>query len=450
MKIPFFSFELFPFLNTFLIHSRVSWSIRLRFMAVAGYFIATIIAKYGFHLILPYDKIWLLLAFLLFVNFIYLGISLLEKNFSFTAELVFLFIHIIIDLIVLTVLVHYSGGMENPIYLFYVFHIVISSIIFPRFIPVFLATFAIILFSILLYLEYSNIIDHYFLFGPGIHDNAVAIYLTLAIFIITIYVSTYICTSFMKINRTIKQEIDIKNQKLVEADQQKSQFFQFTSHELKSPLIAIKSSIDGIIKNYADKLDNRGLDILGRASSRSDQMLLILSELLELAKNRRLIISEDSGFININDIIKEVASNELIKTEEKNIVINLDLNENEILFRANLDDIKKVLINLIDNAIRYSKDNDRIDIITGIKNEYIIIKIKDTGIGIPEKDISKIFNEFYRAENAKNMIHFGTGLGLCIVKQIIENYQGSIRVESKLNQGTTFIIELPIHRKEYQ
>ena len=446
MKLPYFSFELFPFLTIFILRSRVSWSIRLRFMAVIGYFIATIIAKYGFDLILPYEKIWLLLVFLLFINFIYLGISLLEKNLSFTAELIFLFNHIIIDLIVLTFLLHYSGGLENPIYLFYVFHVVISSIIFPSFIPVALATFAIILFSLLLYLEYNTIIDHYNLFGLGIHDNAVAIYLTLAVFIITVYVSTYICTSFMQIYRNIKREIDIKNQKLVEADQQKSQFFQFTSHELKSPLIAIKSSIDGIIKNYRDKLDSRGLDILNRASLRSDQMLLILSELLDLAKNRRLVVMKDSIFLNLNDLIKEVTGNELIKTEEKNVVVNLNLSRDEIVFQANPDDIKKVFINLIDNAIRYSKNNDSIVITTNITSEFIIIGISDTGIGIPEDDLNKIFNEFYRAENAKKMIHFGTGLGLSLVKQIIENYQGSIQVESQLNKGTTFTIKFPRHR----
>jgi signal transduction histidine kinase len=447
MKTRIFSFEWFPFLTTFLLHARVTWSIRLRFLAITGYFLATLIAKFGFNIILPYDKIWILLAILLFINLVYSGISLLVKDFSFIAELIILHIHIIIDLIVLTFLVHYSGGMENPIYLFYVFHVVISSIIFPGIIPIFFATFVIILFSILIYLEYYKIVEHYYLFAPGIHDNPIAIYMTLAVFIITVYVTTYFCTSFMQIYRDIKRQIDIKNQKLIKADRHKSQFFKFASHELKSPLIAIKTSMDAIVKNYSQNLDVKVLDILKRASFRSDQMLLILGDLLELAKNKKIAFIENNEIIDINNIIKEVVNNELMHAEEKNITINLTLSANMTSIQGNLDDLKKVFINLIDNAIRYNIKDGQINISTNSDGKNLDIQIKDTGIGIPEKDLEKIFDEFYRSENAKKIVNFGTGLGLSLVKQIIENYDGTIMVESKINKGSTFNIQLPIHRR---
>jgi signal transduction histidine kinase len=444
MKIRFSPFEWFTFLDTSLLRARISWSIRLRFMAAAGYFFATLIAKFGFHIVLPYQKIWLLLAFLLFINFIYLGICLLVKNFSFSSELVMLHIHIIIDLILLTILVHYSGGIENPIYLFYIFHVVMSSIILPGIIPIFFATLVIILFSLLLFLEYNKIITHYYLFGPGIVDNPVAIYITLAVFIITVYVTTYFCTSFMQIYRKIKNQIDLTNQELIKADQHRSKFFKFASHELKSPLIAIKTSIDGIAKNYSKNLDEKALNILSRASFRSDQMLLILGDLLELAKNKKLALIENNELVDLNYIIKDIVNNELIHADLKNISINLNLAGNNTSIHGNLDDLKKVFINLIDNAIRYNKEDGRIDISTNSDAKNLIIRIKDTGIGIPEKDIDKIFDEFYRAENAKKIVNFGTGLGLTLVKQIIENYNGLIKVESQANKGTIFTIKLPI------
>jgi two-component system sensor histidine kinase RegB len=125
--------------------SRVSWSITLRWLAVSGYFIATLVARYGFGLELPYTEIWLILGTLTLINVVYLSISKIFKEFSFLAEIVFLQFHIIIDLIFLTALIHYSGGVENPVYLFYAFHVILSSIIFPGRTPIVIATLVVIL-----------------------------------------------------------------------------------------------------------------------------------------------------------------------------------------------------------------------------------------------------------------------------------------------------------------
>ena len=101
--------------------------------------------------------------------------------------------------------------------------------------------------------------------------------------------------------------------------------------------------------------------------------------------------------------------------------------------------------NLISNAVRYNVDNGSIFISSKIiDKKFIKIKISDTGIGIPEKDLNNIFAEFYRAENAKKVVNFGTGLGLSFVRQIIENYSGTIKVQSELEKGTVFTIKLPV------
>ncbi|MCK4559012.1 MAG: hypothetical protein KAV45_04460, partial [Calditrichia bacterium] len=164
-----FSIENFPFLNISLLLSRVSWSITLRWLAVSGYFLATLVTKYGFDLQLPYKEIWLILGLLAVINGIYLLISKIFKGFSFRVEIVSLQFHIIIDLIFLTALIHYSGGVENPIYLFYAFHVVLSSIIFPGRAPIVITTLVVILFSSLIYLEYKGILYHYCIFSTDLH-----------------------------------------------------------------------------------------------------------------------------------------------------------------------------------------------------------------------------------------------------------------------------------------
>ena len=436
--------ERFPFLNLDILQSRLSWSIRLRWLAAGGFFLATLVAKYVFDLILPFEKIWAVLGILISVNILYFVVLKLFKEFTFVTELVFLHIQIIIDLLLLTIIVHLSGGIENPIYLFFVFHVVISSIIFPGLSPVIIATLVIILFSLLVYFEYAGIIVHYSVFNTNIHNNEILIYLILAVFTITVYFSTYICTTFMFIYRSIKIKIDQQNRQLIEIDRQKTQFFQYASHELKSPIIAIKTSLDGFLKNYAESLDSRAYNLLERASKRAGQMLDIIRELLALSKNKNIIPDNKIEKVKIQEIIKEIVEQENIQTTSKKIKIELNLLKTRILIDGIKSDFEKVFENLISNAIRYTKDKGEIIISETLENESYVFQIKDTGIGIPEKDLQNIFAEFYRSENAKKLENFGTGLGLSLVKQIIEKYNGTVQVKSKINKGTTFIIHLPL------
>ncbi|MEJ2545219.1 MAG: hypothetical protein P8Y99_14220, partial [Calditrichaceae bacterium] len=255
MNLNYYSLDRFPFLNTIILKSRLAWSIRLRWLAVASYFLATIGVEAFFEISLPYKQIWIVLFSLAFLNLIYQIVSWIVKEFSFTVEIIALHIQIVIDLVCLTLLIHYSGGIENPIYLFYIFHIVISSILFSRYSPFMIATLVVFLFSSLVYLEYNEIITHYCLYDISIHNNQLAVILILIVFIITVYVTEYICTTFMRIYRDSKRIIDKQNEQLIEADKDKTRFFQFASHELKAPVIAIKSTLDGITKSFADSLE---------------------------------------------------------------------------------------------------------------------------------------------------------------------------------------------------
>lgn len=437
-----FAIENFPFLNISILLSRVSWSITLRWLAVSGYFLATLAAKYGFDLPLPYLEIWFILGLLTVINVIYLLICKIFKEFSFRAEIVFLQFHIFIDLIFLTALLHYSGGIENPIYLFYAFHVILSSIVFPGRMPIIIATIVVILFSSLIYLEYVGTLYHYCIFSTDLHSNELFIYIILIVFTITVYVTMYICISFMYIFREGKRQIDRQNQQLIEADKQKTQFFRFTSHELKSPVSTIKSSIDGVLKNFAEEMDDRAIDLLERASRRSDQMLEIIRELLELSKNRSGAV-KDREIIEINQLILGLIQQQEVQAHEKSIIIEVDLSNDDLLIYGHADSFKEIFLNIFTNAIRYTKEKGLIKIVSKDMGDKIELSIQDSGIGIKKDDIPKVFDEFFRSENAKHEVKIGTGLGLSIVKQIVENYGGIITVESELGKGTLISIIFP-------
>ncbi len=438
--------DYFPFLDVGILQDRLGWSVRLRWLAIGGYFLATLTARFFFDFNIPYHKIWFTLLILLLINLTYFIVQLSVRKFSFVAELSLLSIHIIVDLFFLSLLLHFSGGIENPIYFFYLFHVVLSSIVFPKRLPYLFSTLVVGLFFLLIYSEYTGFLPHYSLFNTNLYVNKTAIELTLAIFAITVYVTTYICLTFMQIYRQSKRVIDEQNRKLRSVTEQKLNFFRFASHELKSPIVAIKTSIDTVLASFGNKMDPVALNLLKRSSTRAEQMLTIIKELLELSKSREFIDVSKVESILPGRILEEVVTQEGVLAKAKKIKIEFENNLNGISLKMVKSDLEKVLRNLINNAVRYTPEGGIIRINAKRSNDKIIITIQDTGIGIPKEDLAKIFDEFYRSKNAREFVNFGSGLGLSLVKQIVESYQGTIEVQSELNKGTTFILSFPINK----
>ncbi len=439
--------DIFPFLDRLILYNRLSWSIRLRWVAVTGFFFATLLAWQTLPLRLPFSEIWFILLVLAFINLLYYTVVKVYKDFSFNQELFFLYFHIILDLVFLTFLIHYSGGIENPIFLFYIFHVVLSSVVFRKRSPFAIATIALLLFAGMLIAEYSGMIAHYSLYHLDLHLNETAILLCLIVFAITVYFTAYIGTTFMTIYRNSKRIIDAKNRQLIEADKQKTRFFRYASHELKSPVIAIKSTIDGVVQSSKSCDDKRVLRLLKRASWRAGQMLEIINELMQLSQSRTRLLEDNRKKFNVIPVIRQIVDHESDAAEQKNVSIQLEISHEPVTLFGNVEDIRKIFVNLINNAVRYTPREGQVSIKVNvdIQQKNFIFVVRDTGIGIANDDLDHIFEEFYRSENAKKFVSFGTGLGLSLVKQIVQNNGGEITVDSRLGEGATFRVSLPIH-----
>ncbi len=436
--------ELFPFLDTNILQDRLGWSVQLRWLAVVGYFLATLIAKYGFEFELPYVKIWLTLLVLLGINLFWFVLQRVLRQVTFFMEIALLSLQIIVDLFFLSLLLHFSGGIENPIYFFYLFHVVLSSIVFPKKLPFVFSTLVVFLFFLLIYLEYAGVLPHYTLFNTKLYVDREAIELTLTVFAITVYVTTYICMTFMQIYRQSKQVIDLQNKKLREVHEQKMNFFRFASHELKSPLVAVKTSIDSVLGSFGDKMEPVAVNLLQRSSSRAEQMLAIIKDLLELSQSGETIDQTEIESIDPLKVLDEIVVQEKVLAEAKHIELIIEKPTRPMHISIRKVDLERILRNLINNAIRYTPEHGKVWVRVQAQAGKFILEVKDTGIGIAEEELPKIFDEFFRSQNAKKMVNFGTGLGLSLVKQLVERYQGKIRVTSQLNKGTTFIVELPL------
>ncbi|HHE55548.1 MAG TPA: HAMP domain-containing histidine kinase, partial [Caldithrix abyssi] len=146
----------------------------------------------------------------------------------------------------------------------------------------------------------------------------------------------------------------------------------------------------------------------------------------------------------VNQLLDEVIAQEGVLAAEKGINLILSVDFDNLKIAIPKEDLEKVFRNLVNNAIRYTPEKGMVKVKAMNEKSTLIVEVQDTGIGIAAKDLDNIFNEFYRAENAKKMVSTGTGLGLSLVKKIVEEYGGKIEVESKINEGSIFRIKLPI------
>jgi signal transduction histidine kinase len=438
-----FSADRFPLLNKVILHSRITWSVRLRWAAIFSFALASIFARDYLNLPVKLDSILSVLGFLAALNLIYFLYGRFWKEQTFDHEFLFLSIHIVVDLVALTMLLHYSGGVENPVYIFYIFHVVISSIIFPGIIPWLMATFVVLLFLILVVSEYFLWIPHTCIFHSNMHNQPVFIVLSVFTFTVTTYVTTYICKTFMTFFREIKSRVDEQNRKLEQLSREKMQFFRFTSHELKTPLIAVKSAIDSFANVQRGKIPDKDLHILERASSRAGQMLEIITELLELTRTQ---LPENNGKAQETDLrglVGRLVDISSPSSEAKKIELNIYIEGDHFTVFCVEKELEKILLNLLSNAINYTPPGGKIEVRLEELPGKFRITVKDTGIGIPEEDLPNIFSEFFRSKNAREMVNFGTGLGLSLVKNIADKNCWNLEVKSLVGKGTEFILTIP-------
>ena len=186
---------------------------------------------------------------------------------------------------------------------------------------------------------------------------------------------------------------------------------------------------------------------LEKINIHSDNLVKFINDLLDIARIESGRIELSLQKCDLSSLIENTRDLLTPQMKEKNIRWTGQADKNLPEIYADKSQIERVFINLIGNAVKFTPDGGTIGIAAQKINGEIIVKVSDTGIGIKEEDLPRIFNEFYRVENPINENVKGTGLGLTLAKKIIEAHQGKIWVTSKLNEGTTFHFTLPVEQK---
>jgi signal transduction histidine kinase len=227
-------------------------------------------------------------------------------------------------------------------------------------------------------------------------------------------------------------------------DASKGQFIRVATHELRSPVAVAQSLVRGVLKGYAGEMTEKQVDVFGRISRRLDFLESLVNDLLDLAAGKAPELAEEEGPTLLNAAVGRAVLLFQPRAEEKGMELVHQGCRDQLAVWGTEGGLDRVFTNLISNAVKYTPSGGSVAVTVRQVDEQAQVEVIDTGIGIPEKALPHLFEEFYRAPNAKASSEVGTGLGLAIVKDLVERYGGRIEVQSEVGKGTAFTVTFPI------
>lgn len=431
-----------PFYTIQTLKNRLEWMINLRWLAVFGILTSVPIGQQMLGYSLAYPQILITVSILLFVNIVYFFLLHFTTFRSEFQELLFAEAQVLTDLILISCLVHFSGGIHNPFYFFYIIVVILAGFLFPGvLIPFLNGAFAALLLTGWTLLEYHGFVSSYQL-GADILSPAHIATALLAFYMMT-FAGVYIINNFVQNYRTLKVIIDEKNSQLEKSIQVRREVFRYAAHELKSPITTIQSTLAVVNHSYSKDLQPEVRDMVERAERRSSQLLDMVNEMIEITKYKEGIIVPDYQCVLFCAWLKQIVESQRSYAVQKKIQLDVGSLDEEITICFDRSEMEKVMVNLLSNALRYTPQGGRVSIEPFQDSKQYGFCVSDTGIGISRKDQEKIFDEFYRTPDAKMMERTGTGLGLNLVREIVKKHGGSIQLKSEVGKGSQFTVSLP-------
>ncbi len=243
--------------------------------------------------------------------------------------------------------------------------------------------------------------------------------------------------------RMIQGDLSEAYRRLEELENAKAQFVLTLTHELRSPVAAIQSLLKAM--PFAGDLPERARDLLRRADERVMALVDLVNDLLDLAKERHDFgAAAESRPVDLGEVLQRVRAAHQGRADEKRVRLEFEGLKADSRALGDPEELERLFGNLVGNAVNYTRPGGQVRVRITVSPNEAVVAVQDTGIGIPQEGLRRLFEEFYRAPNAKRMLPNGTGLGLAICKRIAEAHHGEIEVESEEGVGTTFTVRLPL------
>jgi len=425
------------------------WLIRLRWFAVAGVFLTALAADKVLRIPLSYAPLYAIAAGLGACNLLFL-VYLNRVRAAARPDLPVITnrlanAQIPMDLLGLTALVHFSGGVENPFAFYFVFHMIIASVLLSRRASYLQATSAVFLFLLMAGLEYTGLWAHHCVASSAAGcRRADLLYLlgAAAAFSSTLFIAVYMATSISGKLREKEARLRGANLQLKEKDRIKSNYVLRVTHDVKEHLAAIQACLDPVLHGLTGELKPGQVSLIRRSYERTEKLTFFVKALLEITRIK-LSNKMETGVFSLRRTAESAVNFVEARARVKNIRLTWAVAHGVEEITGAQVYIEETIANFLANSIKYTPAGGAVDLLIGDAGASVLIRVSDTGMGIPKDELPHIFEEFYRARNAKAAERTGTGLGLSIAREVAEKHKGRIWVESEEGKGSTFYFSLP-------
>ncbi|HQT93184.1 MAG TPA: HAMP domain-containing sensor histidine kinase [Thermoanaerobaculaceae bacterium] len=438
---------------------RIAWFVRLRWAAGAALLAFAAAAPHA-GMPLEWGRVWLVAVVILAYNGILHALLAIwrrnnQADYRWLARCTL--IQILIDLAALVLLVYLTGGPGSPFLPFFTFHMVIGTIMLSAR-TMFIVGGGAWLACAALFLAGGTPPGH----PPIPVEMRTAVLGMLACALgLTVYLTATVSSRLKERgvrlfrlaeelrDKTAELEKLLAEMRSIEA--RKSHFMLLSAHQLRSPLATVKTSLDVLLQGYVDLASPRAASLVAGASERVEGLLRIVGDLLELAKLRETAQRAPwASGVNLAQLAVDVADALTPVAEARQITLESSYDADVVLARGVPPDLEYAIENLVHNALKYSRPGGTVHIQVRRSGEFGMIEVRDNGIGIPPEFLANLFVEFARAANARRHTAEGTGLGLAIVNEVAETHGGRVEAESRLDEGSTFRLLLPLRGGQTQ
>jgi signal transduction histidine kinase len=443
---------------------RLHWFIRMRWLAAIGVVFGTLAGRYV--LFVPIEAVGLL-AVALGIVVCNLLFTVWDRQLSargraaiaFPQARLFANVQISTDLVLLGILIHFSGGVENPLCFFFAFHMIIASILLSPEMAHGQALVAVLVLATVVGFEQWGVIRHIHLglfMGPDFYRSSAA---WLMVFVLgsTLFLIVYMTTSITgrlrereveaaELSREVAEKaaaLEKAYDDLLAAQKLQITYMRKTSHELRSPLAAIGSTLDVIGEGVVGELQPKQKELLDRARERVRGLMRLVTDLLTLLKSRAAPPKERFEAVSLDHVVNEVVGLLADRADQAQVTVAADMPSGLPPVWGDDELLDQIATNLIANAIKYTRAGGSVRVSAEADDDSVILRVADTGIGIAPEDLPRIFDEFYRTKGGREFTTRGTGLGLSIVKSIADAHEAPVTVDSRLGEGTTFTVRFP-------
>jgi len=431
--------------------TRAYWLVSHRWLAIIGVAAFAWLSSYLFNIELNTKELYLFAIALVVENLLSLWllefIKRKQKHNLYQAVRLVIHFQIICDLFILTGILHFTGGIENPFYFVYIFHMVISSILLSRLGAFIQTTVALSLFGLMIYLEYSGIIPHHCLCFDNIphyipYDDLFSVTRIFGVFAFASYILVYLTASIGHRLRNQEDKLTYAIGQLRRNDKIKNEYVLRITHDIKGHLAAIQTNLSVLTSGVFGKLEGKQKEFLERAYNRTEKLTNFARNLLHLTR-LRLDNKVDKQEFSLVSLIEKIITDHREEALAKNIELSSRIDNTISTYSGSKLSFEEVFQNLVGNAIKYSVNDGKVEVIAKNKMQKLRVEVNDTGIGIPVNELRSIFDEFTRGSNTKGMEVKGSGVGLSLAKEIIKQHNGRIWAENRQSGGSKFVIVLP-------